>query len=313
MTLRIDDPSRILNAHLSHFFADDWAQVRVDGTLIASGPTPWASTALPPGPCERHATFHANPDVDLKPWLTRGEHEIWLRIAVGDGGEGMAQIHVALDDGCKMIETMIDGCSALASVPACLIKDERSDDVETFRNGIKTGLDPLPQTRILGTAACPVTLTRDFFVKDRSYRCEIETGTLPTPDLSRARYIIAHSTPILLADRLTDRNGETEDSTRGFAMPAQRPVAACEPICKSRSLRHNIDAAPAGVVGARQNSPTGIDTHYHACTQESVCPLGPGEELVSACGCLDDFPEAVMMMQTVRLAGADLVCTGTVR
>ena len=40
---------------------------------------------------------------------------------------------------------------------------------------------------------------------------------------------------------------------------------------------------------------------------------GPGEEIVSACGCLDDFPEAVVMMQTVRLGGADLVCTGEVR
>ena len=45
----------------------------------------------------------------------------------------------------------------------------------------------------------------------------------------------------------------------------------------------------------------------------SVCPLGPGEEIVSACGCLDDFPEAVVMMQTVRLAGADLACTAETR
>ena len=41
-------------------------------------------------------------------------------------------------------------------------------------------------------------------------------------------------------------------------------------------------------------------------------PAGPGEEIVSACGCLDDFPEAVVMMQTVRLAGADMTCTSVV-
>ncbi|MDT7535434.1 hypothetical protein OVY48_18685 [Sphingobium sp. SA2] len=45
----------------------------------------------------------------------------------------------------------------------------------------------------------------------------------------------------------------------------------------------------------------------------TLCPAGDGEELVSACGCLDDFPEAVAMMQTVRLAGADLVCTASRR
>jgi len=72
-------------------------------------------------------------------------------------------------------------------------------------------------------------------------------------------------------------------------------------------------AAPAGVVGAQQNISTGFDTFYHACTGDNVCPAGPGEEIVSTCGCLDDFPEAVVMMQTVRLAGADLACTGAVR
>jgi hypothetical protein len=45
----------------------------------------------------------------------------------------------------------------------------------------------------------------------------------------------------------------------------------------------------------------------------NTCPLGSGEELVTDCGCLDDFPEAVVMMQTLRLSGADLVCTATQR
>lgn len=73
----------------------------------------------------------------------------------------------------------------------------------------------------------------------------------------------------------------------------------------------NSDAAPDGVVSALQNSPQGWDIYYHACSADNVCPAGNGEEIVSACGCLDDFPEAVAMMQTLRLAGADLVCTAT--
>lgn len=68
-----------------------------------------------------------------------------------------------------------------------------------------------------------------------------------------------------------------------------------------------------GVVGAKQNTPTGYDTFYHSCGSENVCPLGAGEELVSACGCLDDFPEAAVMMQSLRLGGADLVCTASRR
>ncbi|MFX7808420.1 hypothetical protein ABTK09_19525, partial [Acinetobacter baumannii] len=64
-----------------------------------------------------------------------------------------------------------------------------------------------------------------------------------------------------------------------------------------------------GVVASQQNNPTGFDTFYHVCDAANVCPAGPGEEVVSACGCLDDFPEAVVMMQTVRLGGADMTCT----
>jgi hypothetical protein len=69
-------------------------------------------------------------------------------------------------------------------------------------------------------------------------------------------------------------------------------------------------------VGAKQNTPIGYDTFYHSCTISagvSQCPLGAGEELVSDCGCLDDFPEAVVMMQTVRLGGADMICTSEAR
>ena len=67
--------------------------------------------------------------------------------------------------------------------------------------------------------------------------------------------------------------------------------------------------APAGAVSEKQNDPTGWDSFYHVCSADSVCPLGEGEEMVTPCGCIDDFPEAVVMMQTVRLAGSDLACT----
>src|SRR3546814_10420347 len=93
-------------------------------------------------------------------------------------------------------------------------------------------------------------------------------------------------------------------------LPDRGSVPACEPVCKTRAPKANNEAALDGVVGAKQNVPTGYDTFFHACTADNQCPAGPGEEIVSACGCLDDFPEAGDMLQTVRLAGADLVCTG---
>jgi hypothetical protein len=313
MTLHVGDPDRIVDARLVQFFADDWAQVYIDGTLIGSGPTPWTSTGLPPGGCEKKRTFYASPNFDLKPFLTPGDHEVWLRVAVADGGEGMAQVHVEIDEGCRVTEQIVDQCAATAADSRCRLDTETVDGVDTFRNGVKTGLVPMPQTRVLGSTACPVTLTRDFFLRDRTYRCAIDNGTLPEPDLSRGAYILDRSTETILADRVRNGDGSFSASTRPFALPDRGTVPACEPICKTRAPRVNTAAAPAGVVGSQQNNPASFDTFYHSCSTDNVCPTGPGEEIVSACGCLDDFPEAVVMMQTVRLAGADLVCTGTVR
>ncbi len=311
MTLHVNDPDRIIDARLAQFFADDWAQVRIDGQFIGSGPSAWTSLGLPPGKCELKKTFYAYPNLDLRPYLTAGDHEIWLRVAVAEGGEGFAQVHVDVDNSCKTLEQVVDGCGSIASDPQCKLDSELVDGVQTWINGVVTGLRPLPQTRILGGPSCPTQLTRDFFLKDRTYRCAVDD--IAKPDTSRGAYIIDHSTETMLADRTRQSDGSYATSTRAFSLPDRGSVAACEPVCKTRAAKANSEAAPDGVVGAKQNVPTGYDTFFHTCTADNQCPAGPGEEVVSACGCLDDFPEAVVMMQTVRLAGADMVCTGSVQ
>ncbi|MFM5929827.1 MAG: hypothetical protein ACKOPQ_02855 [Novosphingobium sp.] len=313
MTLHVGDESRIVSATLPEMSADDWAQVRVDDNVIAYGPGPWTGAGLPPGNCERNGTTSYTPNVDLKPYLTNGDHEIWLRVAVADKGNGFARVHAVVDTSCSVSERIVDLCAGSAADPQCHLADELVDGVTTFHNGVATGLRPLPQTRVFGSAACTMQMTRPFFERSRTYDCVIDSAALPAPDLSRGAYIIDHSTETLLADRQTARDGSITTTTRGFGMPAQSPVAACEPICKTRAPKDNTAVAPAGVVASRQNVPTGYDTFYHACDAANVCPAGATEEVVSQCGCLDDFPEAVVMMQTVRLAGADMICTSAAR
>lgn len=309
MTLHVEDPDRLKSVTLPLFYADDWAQVRIDGTLIGYGPGAWTGMGLPPGRCEQKRTSYYWPGTDLKPYLTKGDHEIWLRVAVGNKGEAFAQVHAEVDTGCKTSERIVDLCSGYGADPKCHLFAEDVDGVGTFRSGVATGLKPLPQTRLFGTATCTLSLTRDFFERDRTYACTTDSAALPDPDLSRGAYIIDHSTEILLADRQKARDGSVTTSTRDFALPAQGPVASCEAICKTRGPRANTAAAPAGVVASQQNTPSGFDTFYHVCDAANACPAGPGEEVVSACSCLDDFPEAVVMMQTVRMSGADMTCT----
>ncbi len=309
MTLHVSDPARITAATLVEWFADDWGQVRIDGTLVDSGPSPWTSMGVPPGNCELKRTYYAFPNLDLKPYLTKGDHEIWVRGAIANGGETFADVHVEVDDSCGSTEQLADLCSGYAGDSKCHLAAEDVDGVETFRNGVATGLRPLPQTRLFGADRCALQLTRDFFLRKRSYVCETDGASMPDPDLSRGAYIIDHSTETLLADQQTHADGSVSTSTRPFSLPDRGSVPACEAICKTQAPRINTAAAPAGVVGTQQNDPTSFDTFYHVCSADNVCPTGPGEQIVSACGCLDDFPEAAVMMQTVRLGGADMTCT----
>ncbi|WP_254514598.1 hypothetical protein [Novosphingobium sp. G106] len=313
MTLTVGDPDRLRAVTLPLLSADDWAQLRIDGQLVTAGPASWTGSGLPPGKCERDGTTTFTPNTDLKPYLAKGSHEIWLRIAVADKGNGYAQIHAEVDTSCLTSERVVDLCAGYAGDAKCQLAEESVDGVEIFRSGVATGLKPLPMTRLFGTGACTLQLTRDFFERERTYLCQTDSSGQAQPDLSRGAYIIDHSTETMLADRITTADGTAQTPTRAFALPDRGSVAACEPVCKTRARTANTAVAPAGVVGSNQNDPAGWDTFYHACDDANSCPLGPGEELVSACGCLDDFPEAVVMMQTVRLGGADLVCTGAAR
>jgi hypothetical protein len=244
------------------------------------------------------------------PSLSNGDHDIWLRVAVAEGGETYALISASVDTSCRLSETVTDICVANAADTSCHLYNETVDGVQTFINGVNTGLRPLSQSRIISSSACQQSVTRDFYERDRRYQCVASTST---PDLTRGAYIIDHSTETLLADRTTAADGTVTTSTSAFGLPDRGTVSSCEAVCKTRAPKINADAAVAGVVGSKQNDPTSYDTFYHACTSANICPLGSGEELVTDCGCIDDFPEAVVMMQSLRLSGADLVCTATKR
>lgn len=313
MTLRVGDADRLKSVRLSRYFMDDWMQLRIDGRQVLADPSSWTGTGIPTRKCERKRTWHGAPDLDLTSYLTPGDHEIWLRIAVGGEGEAFAEIAATLDTSCRSSERIVDLCAGYAGDKACRLVDETVDDVVTVRNGVVTGLRPLVQSRAFGSGACTVSLTREFFRKARRYSCTSDTAVMSEPDLSRSAYIIDHSTETMLADRTRSADGDTTNSTRTFGLPDRGSVPACETLCKTRAPGVNTAAAPDGVVGSRQTDPAGWQTFYHACTTAKVCPAGPGEEIVSPCGCLDDFPEAAVMMQTMRLGGADLVCTSAAR
>lgn len=308
-------PARIQSARIVEMGADDWVQGRVNGQIVGyAGKRPWLGEALPSGDCRiSDDPWYNRNAIDILPQLKAGATIVGARVRGGGGGNwGYVTVEIQVDTACEVSERLVDLCAGYAANPACHLDSETVDGVVTFRNGVHTGLKPLPQTRTFGSGSCTFQYSRDFFERDRRYKCAVDLGNLTPPDLSRGAYIIDRSTETLLADRTVAADGTVTTSTRPFLLPDRGSVPACEPICKTRAPRANSAVAPDGVVGTKQNDPAGWDTFYHACTTDNQCPTGPGEEIVSACGCLDDFPEAVVMMQSMRLAGADMVCTQSV-
>ena len=311
-TFDVHEPDRLISARIVEMGAEDWVQGRVNGVIVGSaGKRPWLTEGLPSGDCRiSGSAWYNRTSIDITPRLKAGTTSVAARVRAGGGGRwGYIDVEVEAQTGCEVSERLIDLCAANAADGNCRLYSESADGVDTVVNGVGTGLRPLPQTRLFGTGACTFQFARDFFTRERQYRCIVDSAALPEPDLSRGAYIIDHSTETLLADRRTMDDGTVTTSTQPFALPDRGSVPACEMICKTRAPRANADAAPDGVVGTKQNDPAGYDTFYHVCDSANVCPTGPGEEIVSVCGCLDDFPEAVVMMQTVRLAGQDMVCT----
>lgn len=313
-TFDVHAPDRLVSARIVQMGGDDWVQGRVNGEIIGyAGKRPWLTDGIPSGDCRISGDPWYNRSViDITPEVKAGTASVAARVRGGGGGRwGYVDVEVKVDTSCEVSERLVDLCSPYRADPYCRLHGERVDGVETFRNGVGTGLRPLPQTRLFGSGGCTVQYSRDFFTRERQYRCLLDSTALPEPDLSRGAYIIDHSTEVLLADRQKAKDGSITTSTHPFSLPPQGAVPACEAICKTRAPKANTAAAPDGVVASQQNNPAGYDTFYHTCDAANVCPAGPGEEVVSACGCLDDFPEAVVMMQTVRLAGADMTCTST--
>lgn len=307
-------PDRLVSARLTDIQTADFLQARVNGSIVASaGEGPWMTDALP-SDCGTGDDHSAAPNTDLSGLLRQGAVTVDARIhAHGSHKSGYLDVRIEVDTGCEATENLADLCSGYEGQSQCQLLSEDVDGVDTVTGGVHTGLTPLPQTRQFGSASCTLSLTRPFFERNRQYRCVVDSGTTPSPDLSRGAYIIDHSTETLLADQTKSANGTVTTTTAAFGMPSEPVVPACEAICKTRAPVANTAAAPAGVTGSQQNDPTGWNVYYHTCSggvgsTDTICPTGPGEEIVSACGCLDEFPEAAVMMQSVRLAGSDLTC-----
>ncbi|EOF5934029.1 conjugal transfer protein TraN [Salmonella enterica] len=308
----VKKPDRIKSATLIEVQYDDWMQMWVSDKVVWNGPHGnWTDMGPVPGSCQQNTSWKQNPNLDFKQYLNKeGPVTFKLRVEVYDGGEGYARVNLKADLSCKEGKDYISNtCTAYEQDKECQLVEEAVDGVKTFTGGINTGLIPLAQTQVLQGNFCSVPVKRDWFKKNRTYRCNKKTSFNFDNIIERKAYIDKTVTPGDYKDKMFN-NGKVSYGAGELFWPDMPKVGDCINMCKTRKPKQTPDMAVSGQVD--KNNKSGVikyDNFYYECDATNKCPAEPGEEVIKACQCLNEFAEASAIMQVIRQAGQDMICS----
>ncbi len=327
----VSQPERIISATIINAQFDDHIQISDNDTLLYAHDSAWTDTddasyppstfwfplTNPPTPyCERGTSWNVNPGVDFTRQIkVPGAHNFKIRVAVSEGGEGYAYAQVMVDEACYLRpEVVTNTCTVYETDDRCRLAQETVDGVEIYRNFNPTGLIPLPNTKTIVGSICTKNVEKPWWLKERVYHCNNTRSFDFTNVFERSERIRTTATASGYDDyRLDESTGEwIEDTANTLAMPTLTPVAPCIQACKTAKTIEANDVAGLGVTEDNRTMSTTIENAYYECNAEGVCPAGTDEIITTACQCMNNFAEATAIMQSMRLAGRDMICTSGV-
>lgn len=213
-------------------------------------------------------------------------------------------------------ESVTDSCNALEADPNCRLREEQVDAVGTYGAFNPTGLTPLPSCTTLIGLVQNHDICRDWWKKQRTYLCQTNQVFDFTDAKRRAGAVIGsvadNTASVYYRDLRKDQNGNwiSEDKTVG--LPGRDSYLNCEMACKTRKPTTDTEASMAGNTAQFRNTTASYDFFYKNCV-DSACPLSAGEEVVKSCQCISDFAEAASLMEVLKNAGSDMICSDGVK
>ena len=313
--LMVKRPDLIESATLVYAAWDDWIQFWFNNYLIWNGPYGnWTSpTGYPPGNCELGTSWRRGLNVDATQFFSgipvNSIVRTKTRVAVCGCGEGFGLLNIQAKNFCEKQENISDTCQQYVGDPACTLKDEIVDGVYTVRNGIRTGLTPVSSCRnYCGEPYCP-----PYWKKERIYTC-----TTNPADLSYAKRRLASIVPssqydnskIKFTDVRYENNTWASYPNQQFLINKGQSGEDCEKACKVRISKKNTQiGGTTQPVSTMHFSGSGDYIYYYRACYNDQCPVDAGEELVTPCQCMQDFAGAATVMQFLRMAGQDIICS----
>lgn len=332
-------PDRILSATLLQAKFDDHIQISNNNQIVWAHEPAWtdlSADSYPPSTfwqplnapvfftvpypkwwytsypiCERNTNWDVSMNVDFTSILKQqGAHNFRIRVAVSGGGEGYAFAKVMVDESCKLNADVINStCNQLQQNPDCRLKREIVDGITVLEDYLPTGLTPLGSTQAIVGQQCTLQATRNWWKKSRTYECQTASPYDYQGALQRKAVVGDSVTATQYEDYRQDEHGNWQRVTGGtMALPPAPTLDTCEHTCKTVKSEEADSVAGMGSAMSQRTIPNTNDYTYYVC-QQGVCPAGPGETIVTPCGCMDEFNEATAQMQANRLGAKDLLCT----
>ncbi len=228
------------------------------------------------------------------------------------------------------VEKVVIGCSVIeqgncTGVENCSLVDEIWDGVPIIRAGVRTGLNPLGGClNVCGSVQC-----FPWIRKVLRYLCPVNAAIEdPSPRLSKVEATTRwdRGEGIIHYDDLMKQRGNWElYPDKQIVIGRGDPVSECENVCKVKVLRLNTQVAQSNILNQTTGqydpfvaksylvNPDKEAYFYKRCEENvdgySYCPVESNEVLVEDCRCRNDFNHAVLMMQVLRMAGQDIICS----
>ena len=207
-------------------------------------------------------------------------------------------------------EGVEDKCATLANDPDCRLKEEDIDGVVTYQNFNPTGFNPLPSCKNFTGQVGTNKICRDWWHKKRTYVCGSQQYDFSDVATRFGQVVSSASDNTANLTFQDPRLGPTgwTIANGSINLPQRDPASECEVACKTRIAKTDTQVTTTGTVTDMRVPAQSYDIFYKTCINNS-CPADPGEEIVIDCQCINEFAEAATVIQTLRLAGKDNICS----
>ena len=213
-------------------------------------------------------------------------------------------------------ESINDQCAKPEQNSKCQIQDEKVDGVYTYKNYQPTGLVPLATCKDF-TGFYYHRICRDWWEKDRTYLCQADSKFDFTDSMKRVNEVYKTTKDVNTAATYTDyrqdektKTWQTEGNTFDLGVAQSQPYDTCSKVCKTRKPKQDTQATQSGTTSQYRKDITTYDFYYRQCyPSATVCPAGAGEEIIKDCQCIDEFAETFTLLETIREAGQDAICS----